>query len=42
MPISPMNLASLGFGESRPVANNETSEGRMRNRRIDVVIEPSW
>jgi outer membrane protein OmpA-like peptidoglycan-associated protein len=42
MPISPMNLASLGFGESRPVANNKTSEGRMRNRRIDVVIEPSW
>ena len=42
MPISPMNLASQGFGDSRPVANNETSEGRMRNRRIDVVIEPSW
>ncbi|MCZ6711789.1 MAG: OmpA family protein [Gammaproteobacteria bacterium] len=42
MPISPINLASLGFGESRPVANNETSEGRTRNRRIDVVIEPSW
>ncbi len=42
MPISPTNLASLGYGESRPVANNETAEGRTRNRRIDVVIEPSW
>ena len=42
MPISPTNLGSLGYGETRPVANNETSEGRTRNRRIDVVIEPSW
>ncbi|MDH3640789.1 MAG: OmpA family protein [Gammaproteobacteria bacterium] len=42
MPISPTNLGSLGYGESRPVANNETPEGRTRNRRIDVVIEPSW
>ena len=42
MPISPANLVSHGFGESKPVANNETPEGRLRNRRIDVVIQPSW
>ena len=42
MPISPTNLGSHGFGESKPVANNETAEGRTRNRRIDIVIEPSW
>ena len=42
MPISPINLRSVGYGESRPVANNETAEGRKRNRRIDVVIQPSW
>ncbi len=42
MPISPLNLESVGYGESRPVANNETEEGRTRNRRIDVVIQPSW
>lgn len=40
--ISPINLRSVGYGESRPVANNETEEGRKRNRRIDVVIRPSW
>ncbi|MEE8077701.1 MAG: OmpA family protein, partial [Pseudomonadales bacterium] len=42
MAISPINLQSVGYGESRPVANNETEEGRKRNRRIDVVIRPSW
>lgn len=41
-PISPANLTALGYGESRPVANNETEEGRKRNRRIDVVIYPKW
>jgi hypothetical protein len=32
----------MGYGESRPVANNETEDGRRRNRRIDVVIKPLW
>lgn len=41
-PVSPANLTALGYGESRPVANNETPEGRKRNRRIDVVIFPKW
>jgi len=42
LPISPANLNSMGYGETRPVANNETPEGRKRNRRIDVVIKPQW
>jgi len=42
VPISPANLNAMGFGESKPVANNETPEGRKRNRRIDVVIKPHW
>ncbi len=42
MPLSPTQLTSVGYGESRPVANNETAAGRKRNRRIDVVIRPSW
>ena len=32
-------ISNQGFGETRPVANNETAEGRKKNRRIDVVIE---
>jgi OmpA-OmpF porin, OOP family len=41
-PISPTAITALGYGESRPVANNETPEGRTRNRRIDIVIYPKW
>lgn len=35
-------INSQGYGESRPVARNDTPEGRAKNRRIDVVITPEW
>lgn len=31
-------ISSIGYGEARPVATNETQEGRSRNRRIDLII----
>ena len=38
MPAS--RLSSVGYGETQPIANNDTEQGRERNRRIDVIIEP--
>ena len=35
-------IMAKGYGESRPIANNETEEGRTKNRRIDVVIQPQF
>ncbi|MGB5621390.1 MAG: OmpA family protein [Gammaproteobacteria bacterium] len=34
-------IVAVGYGESRPIANNETAQGRGLNRRIDVVVVPS-
>ena len=38
--ISGDRISSLGYGETRPVANNETAQGRARNRRIEVRVTP--
>jgi outer membrane protein OmpA-like peptidoglycan-associated protein len=32
--VSPDRLKSKGFGESQPVAPNDTAEGRQLNRRV--------
>ena len=31
-------MVSVGYGESRPAAGNDTREGRERNRRVEIVI----
>jgi OmpA-OmpF porin, OOP family len=36
--LNPEKVTSIGYGEARPVSTNETTEGRARNRRIDLVI----
>jgi outer membrane protein OmpA-like peptidoglycan-associated protein len=41
MRIPTYRLIATGYGETRPVASNETEAGRARNRRIDIVIKPN-
>ena len=36
----PQDVTIKGYGESRPVADNETEEGRALNRRVDILILP--
>jgi outer membrane protein OmpA-like peptidoglycan-associated protein len=40
MSLDPSRIEAVGYGESNPIANNETAEGRAKNRRIDIVIHP--
>ena len=36
--IPPGKLAAAGYGEFRPLAPNDTPEGRAKNRRVEFVI----
>jgi len=36
--ISPERLSAKGYGETIPVADNLTKEGRARNRRIEFYV----
>ena len=37
-PLSPGRISFAGYADTRPVADNATSEGRALNRRADIVI----
>lgn len=36
--MAPQTMAAVGFGQHRPVADNDTLEGRNRNRRVVIVV----
>lgn len=38
--VMPGRLRAVGFGESRPIADNNTDYGRTANRRVEIIIDP--
>jgi OOP family OmpA-OmpF porin len=32
-------IETRGYGESRPIANNQTKIGRIQNRRVDIIVK---
>ena len=36
--INPKRLSAVGYGEYVPVAENTSDSGRMKNRRVDIII----
>ncbi|MEO0683040.1 MAG: OmpA family protein [Pseudomonadota bacterium] len=39
--VDAARIETAGFGESRPVASNDTEEGRARNRRVEILVVPA-
>lgn len=36
--VPPATISAQGFGEARPVASNDTAQGKAKNRRVEIVI----
>lgn len=36
--VKPRLVTAHGFGDSQPVASNETAQGRARNRRVEIAV----
>lgn len=39
--VDSSRITSMGYGESMPVASNNTPEGRQMNRRVEIRIKPN-
>jgi chemotaxis protein MotB len=39
--LNPLNWSAVGYGDTDPVMDNSTAEGRQGNRRVELVIMPN-
>ena len=40
--VDPGRLTAAGKGKFNPIADNSTEEGRAKNRRTEIVLNPDW
>jgi chemotaxis protein MotB len=38
--LSPTNWSAAGYADTDPVSTNDTDEGRAKNRRVELVVQP--
>jgi outer membrane protein OmpA-like peptidoglycan-associated protein len=38
--VAQERLAAIGYGEKKPVASNNNAEGRAKNRRVEITLDP--
>jgi chemotaxis protein MotB len=39
--LDPAHWSAAGYGSTDPVAANDTDEGRKKNRRVELVVQPN-
>src|SRR6188768_1425213 len=39
--LTPSNWSAAGYADTDPVSTNETDEGRKKNRRVELVVQPN-
>lgn len=40
--LQPQRFSAIGYGEYRPIAGNDTNDGRAKNRRVEVLIQRTY
>lgn len=39
--VASVRMATIGYGETRPIASNETEDGKAQNRRVEIKVVPA-